>query len=76
MNKLIITYSGSIKTITVEIETPLEISCQAEHNVDTVFQMADAIAELQHGEDFWERFGIDGVSMDFAKELDNENEMM
>ena len=75
MNKLIITYSGKIKTITVEVETPLEISCQTEENVWTVFSMADAIAELQHGKDFWDKFGIEDVSMDFAEELDNDSEM-
>ncbi len=67
MNKLVITYEGKNKTITVEVETPLDISCEAEHNVDTVFQMADAIAELQHGEDFWDKFQIEFVGMDFAK---------
>lgn len=75
MNKLIITYSGKIKTITVEVETPLEISCQTEENVWTVFSMADAIAELQHGKDFFDRFEIEDVFMDFAEELDNDNEM-
>jgi hypothetical protein len=75
MNKLIITYSGKIKTITVEVETPLQISCQTEEDVWTVFSMADAIAELQHGKDFWDKFGIEDVSMDFAEELDNDNEM-
>lgn len=75
MNKLIITYSGKIKTITVEVETPLEISCQTEEDVWTVFSMADAIAELQHGKDFWDKFGIEDVSMDFAEELDNDSEM-
>jgi hypothetical protein len=67
MKKLIITYSGKIKTVTVEVETPLEISCDAEHNVHTVFQMADAIAELQFGEDFFDAFQIEDVSMDFAE---------
>ena len=67
MRKLIITYTGKIKTITVEVETPLEISCHAEHNVHTIFQMADAIAELQHGEDFFDAFQIEDVSMDFAE---------
>jgi hypothetical protein len=75
MNKLIITYSGKIKTITVEVETPLEISCQAEENVWAVFSMADAIAELQHGKDFFDRFEIEDVVMDFAEELDNDSEM-
>ena len=67
MNKLIITYSGKIRTITVEVDTPLEISCDAEHNVHTVFQMADAIAELQFGENFFDAFQIEDVSMDFAE---------
>ena len=75
MRKLIITYTGKVKTITVEVETPLEISCQTEENVWTVFSMADAIAELQHGKDFFDRFEIEDVSMDFAEELDNDSEM-
>lgn len=45
----------------------MEISCEAEHNVHTVFEMADAIAELQFGQDFFEKFDIQNVSMDFAK---------
>lgn len=67
MRKLIITYTGKVKTITVEVETPFEISCQTEENVWTVFSMADAIAELQHGKNFWDKFEIEDVSMDFAK---------
>lgn len=67
MNKLIITYAGKIRTVSVEVETPLEISCQAEENVWTVFNMADAIAELQFGKDFFEKFQIEDVSMDYAE---------
>jgi hypothetical protein len=67
MKKLLITYAGKIRTIEVEVETPLEISCNAEENVVNVFQMADAIAELQFGEDFFEKFQIENISMDFAK---------
>ena len=67
MKKLLITYAGKIRTIEVEVETPLEISCNAEDNVVNVFQMADAIAELQFGEDFFEKFQIENISMDFAK---------
>jgi hypothetical protein len=67
MNKLIITYAGKIRTVNVEVETPLEISCNAEENVITVFEMADLIAELQFGKDFFEKFQIENVSMDFAK---------
>jgi hypothetical protein len=67
MKKLIITYTGKVKTITVEVETPLEISCQTEENVWTVFSMADAIAELQHGKDFFDRFEIEDVFMDIAE---------
>ena len=67
MKKLLITYAGKIRTIEVEVETPLEISCNAEENVVNVFQMADAIAELQFGEDFFEKFQIEKISMDFAK---------
>jgi hypothetical protein len=67
MNKLTITYAGKLKTIKVEVETPLEISCNAEDNVWTVFSMADAIAELQFGKNFFEKFQIEDVSMDFAE---------
>lgn len=67
MNKLIITYAGKIRTVSVEVETPLEISCNAEENVWNVFNMADAIAELQFGKDFFEKFQIEDVSMDFVK---------
>jgi hypothetical protein len=67
MNKLIITYAGKIRTVAVEVETPLEISCNAEENVNNVFEMADLIAELQFGKDFFEKFQIEDVSMDFAK---------
>jgi hypothetical protein len=67
MNKLVITYAGKLRTVAVEVETPLEISCNAEHNVNTVFEMADLIAELQFGKDFFEKFQIEDVSMDFAK---------
>jgi hypothetical protein len=45
----------------------LEISCNAEENVNNVFEMADLIAELQFGKDFFEKFQIEDVSMDFAK---------
>jgi hypothetical protein len=67
MNKLIITYAGKVQTVSVEVETPLEISCNAEENVWNVFEMADLIAELQFGKDFFEKFQIEDVSMDFAK---------
>jgi hypothetical protein len=67
MNKLIITYAGKVRTVSVEVETPLEISCNAEENVWNVFNMADAIAELQFGKDFFEKFQIEDVSMDFVK---------
>jgi hypothetical protein len=67
MNKLIITYAGKVRTVSVEVETPLEISCNAEENVNNVFEMADLIAELQFGKNFWEKFQIEDVSMDFAK---------
>jgi hypothetical protein len=67
MNKLIVTYAGNVRTVSVEVETPLEISCHAEENVITVFEMADLIAELQFGKDFFEKFQIENVSMDFAK---------
>lgn len=67
MKKLLITYAGKIRTIEVEVETPLEISCNAEENVINVFEMADAIAELQFGKNFFEDFQIQNVSMDFAK---------
>lgn len=67
MNKLVITYAGKLRTVAVEVETPLEISCDAEDNVWTVFTMADAIAELQFGKDFFDVFQIEDVSMDFAK---------
>jgi hypothetical protein len=67
MNKLIVTYAGNVQTVSVEVETPLEISCHAEENVITVFEMADLIAELQFGKDFFEKFQIENVSMDFAK---------
>ena len=66
MNKLIITYAGKVRTVSVEVETPMEISCQAEENVWVVFDMADAIAELQFGKDFFEKFQIEDVSMNFA----------
>jgi len=67
MNKLIITYAGKLRTVDVEVETPLEISCHAEENVITVFEMADILAELKFGKNFWEKFQIQDVSMDFAK---------
>ena len=67
MNKLIITYAGKVRTVSVEVETPLEISCNAEENVWNVFEMADLIAELQFGKNFFEKFQIEDVSMDFAK---------
>ena len=67
MNKLIITYAGKVQTVSVEVETPLEISCNAEENVWNVFEMADLIAELQFGKNFFEKFQIEDVSMDFAK---------
>ena len=67
MNKLVITYAGKLRTVAVEVETPLEISCNAEDNVWTVFSMADAIAELQFGKNFFDAFQIEDVSMDFAK---------
>jgi hypothetical protein len=67
MNKLIVTYAGNVRTVSVEVETPLEISCNAEENVITVFEMADLIAELQFGKTFWDKFQIQDVSMDFAK---------
>ena len=67
MKKLIITYAGKIRTIEVEVETPLEISCNAEENVHTVFEMADAIAEIKYGKNFLNDFLIENISMDFAK---------
>ena len=67
MNKLIVTYAGNVRTVSVEVETPLEISCHAEENVNNVFEMADLIAELQFGKNFWEKFQIEHVSMDFAE---------
>ena len=67
MNKLIITYAGKVRTVSVEVETPLEISCNAEENVINVFEMADILAELQFGKNFWDKFQIQDVSMDFAK---------
>jgi len=67
MNKLIITYAGKLRTVDVEVETPLEISCHAEENVITVFEMADILAELKFGKNFWDKFQIQDVSMDFAK---------
>jgi hypothetical protein len=67
MNKLIVTYAGKVRTVSVEVETPLEISCNAEENVWNVFEMADLIAELQFGKNFFEKFQIEDVSMDFAK---------
>jgi hypothetical protein len=67
MNKLIITYAGKLRTVNVEVETPLEISCHAEENVITVFEMADLLAELEFGKNFWDKFQIQDVSMDFAK---------
>jgi len=67
MNKLIVTYAGKIRTVSVEVETPLEISCNAEENVWNVFEMADLIAELQFGKNFFEKFQIEDVSMDFVK---------
>ena len=67
MNKLIITYAGKVRTVSVEVETPLEISCNAEENVWNVFNMADAIAELQFGKNFFEKFQIEDVSMNFVE---------
>ena len=67
MNKLIVTYAGKVRTVSVEVETPLEISCNAEENVWNVFEMADLIAELQFGKNFFEKFQIEDVSMDFVK---------
>ena len=67
MNKLIVTYSGKVRTISIEVETPLEISCNAEENVWNVFEMADILAELKFGKNFWDKFQIQDVSMDFAK---------
>jgi hypothetical protein len=67
MNKLIVTYAGKVRTVSIEVDTPLEISCHAEENVITVFEMADILAELKFGKNFWENFQIQDVSMDFAK---------
>jgi hypothetical protein len=67
MNKLIVTYAGKVRTVSIEVDTPLEISCHAEENVITVFEMADILAELKFGKNFWEKFQIQDVSMDFAK---------
>jgi hypothetical protein len=67
MNKLIVTYAGKVRTVSIEVDTPLEISCNAEENVITVFEMADILAELKFGKNFWEKFQIQDVSMDFAK---------
>ncbi len=67
MNKLIVTYAGKVRTVSIEVDTPLEISCNTEENVITVFEMADILAELKFGKNFWEKFQIQDVSMDFAK---------
>ena len=67
MRTLIITYAGKVRTVSIEVESPLEISCNAEENVITVFEMADALAELKFGKNFWDKFQIQDVFMDTVK---------